>query len=97
MGSGAGHVFDMINRMKQNRAQRTSQRAKFKEGNREGIYSEIKPERPNFRSVPETELLAVKKQIRKRAKAAQKRTLILYGAFVFCGVLLLIAFLIWIN
>ena len=99
MGSGAGHVFDMINRMKQNRAQRTSQRGKFKENNRDGIYSdsEIKPERPNFRTVPEKELLAVKKLIRKRAKAEQKRTLILYGAFVFCGLLLLIALLIWMN
>jgi len=37
--SFGGHVFDMINRMKQNRAQRPSNRAKFKENNRTLIYS----------------------------------------------------------
>ena len=37
MGFGAGHVLDMINRMKQNRALRPSNRSKFKENNRDEI------------------------------------------------------------
>jgi hypothetical protein len=38
--SGSGHVQDMNNRIKQNRAQRPSKRPKFKENNRENIYSD---------------------------------------------------------
>lgn len=39
MGFGAGHILDMNNRIKQNRAQRPSNREKFKGKNREGIYT----------------------------------------------------------
>ncbi len=35
MSFGAGHTQDMINRIKQNKAQRASKRKKFKENNRE--------------------------------------------------------------
>ncbi len=50
--SGSGHVQDMNNRIKQNRAQRPSKRPKFKENNRENIYqvSNKKINRPNFKT-----------------------------------------------
>lgn len=80
MGLGAGHVADMINRLKQNRAQRPSNRSKFKENNREGIYSSDKiKEKPQFKTVPEEELNLIKHQIREKAKADRRREFIIYG------------------
>lgn len=54
--SHSGHVFDMINRLKQNRAQRSSNRAKFKGNNRDGIYDHAiaAPEKPNLKLFLET-------------------------------------------
>ena len=40
MSHGAGHILDMINRMKQNRALRPTNRQKFKGNNRGIINSE---------------------------------------------------------
>ncbi len=72
--SGFGHVQDMNNRIKQNRAQRPSKRPKFKENNRENIYSDSdkKVNRPNFKTVSEEELIEILKHIRERA-AKEKR------------------------
>lgn len=98
MGYGAGHVMDMINRMKQNRAQRPSNRAKFKENNREGIYStNKKSKRPNFKTVSEKELNKIKKQIRERAKIERKKERLIYGIFIICGLISIIGILIWLN
>lgn len=95
MGFGAGHVQDMINRMKQNRAQRPSNRSKFKENNREGIYSiDKKSQQPKFKTVPEKELNEIKNRIRERAKAERKKELIIYGIIILCGLILLIGFLL---
>ena len=98
MGFGAGHVQDMNNRMKQNRAQRPSNRQKFKENNRDGIYSSNKKtERQNFKTVPVKELDEIKKRIRKRAKEERKRELILYGILIALGLVLITGILIWLN
>ncbi len=98
MGYGAGHVMDMINRMKQNRAQRPSNRAKFKENYREGIYStNKKSKRPNFKTVSEKELNKIKKQIRERAKIERKKERLIYGIFIICGLISIIGILIWLN
>jgi hypothetical protein len=95
---GAGHVMDMINRMKQNRAMRPSQRAKFKEHNREAIYAtEEKRQPPTYKTVSESELKAIKAQIRTRAKTTQKKDRLFYGIFFTFWLILLTAFLIWIN
>lgn len=57
MAFGAGHVQDMNNRIKQNRAQRPSKRPKFKEHYRQGIFStEKKSLRPSFKTVASKEL-----------------------------------------
>lgn len=96
--SFGGHVFDMINRMKQNRAQRPSNRAKFKENNRTLIYSKDSKSNPlQFKTVSEKELKEIKKQIRKRAKKARKKERIFYGISMTCVLAIVIWMLIWMN
>ncbi len=91
MSFGAGHIMDMINRIKQNRAQRPSNRSKFKENNRDGIYStEKKLHTSSFKTIPESELLDKKKQIREHARAYRKKERIFYGIFFVCALIILI-------
>lgn len=98
MSYGAGHIMDMINRIKQNRAQRPSNRPKFKENNRKGIYStDKKTKRPIFKTVPEKELNKIKKQIRERAKAERKKERLIFGIFIVFGFISTIGILIWLN
>lgn len=80
MSYGAGHILDMINRLKQNRAIRPSNKAKFKEHNRETIYS--KRRKIKFKTVPKEKLEEIKKQIRARAKSERKKEAIFYLASV---------------
>lgn len=97
--SGSGHVQDMNNRIKQNRAQRPSKRPKFKENNRENIYQESnkKINRPNFKTVPEKELIEIIKRIRERAEKERKRAFLIYRIFFFTGLAVIVALLIWVN
>ncbi|MBS3992983.1 MAG: hypothetical protein KGZ87_04625 [Bacteroidetes bacterium] len=98
MSYGAGHVIDMINRMKQNRDQRPSKRAKFKENQREPIYtSSQKSTIANFKTVPEKELNKMKTIIRQRAKTESKRELIILGFLFLYGLILTIGLLLWLN
>ena len=98
MSGGAGHVMDSMNRGKQNRAMRTSNRPKFKENNRNGIYSSVKKSQQlNFKTVSEKELTEIKKRIRERAKAEQKKEWVFFGILIFLGVVSLIGILIWLN
>ena len=73
--SGAGHVQDMNNRIKQNRAQRPSKRRKFKEHNRDTGFSSSSDQRQplKFITVSEEKLTAIKKRIRERAKKDRKK------------------------
>ena len=89
MGLGAGHVLDMINRMKQNRAQKPSNRSKFKGKNRDSIYSSKNKNELTFKTVSEEELDKIKKQIRKDAKTNQKKEFVIYG-LIFISILALI-------
>ena len=97
--SHAGHVFDMINRLKQNRSQRPSSRDKFKGNNREAIYGDetIKPEKPNFKTVPEKELTAIKKQIKTRAQTDRKRRWVLNGIYIVFMAVALLIILVLLN
>lgn len=96
--SFGGHTLDMIKRMKQNRAQRPSNRAKFKEINRTMIYSKNSELNPlQFKSVSEEELKEIKEQIRKRAKIAQKKERIFYVISTTCLLVIIIWILIWMN
>ena len=64
---------DMNNRIHQNRAQLSSKRPKFKENNRDLIYSEEeKSEGLIFKTVSQETLMELKTQIRARAKKERK-------------------------
>ena len=85
--SSAGHVLDMIKRIRQNRALRPSNRQRFKENNRENIYTDnVDPvDRLNFKIVTEEKLSGLKKQIRQRAERERKEELVLYVVFLAIG------------
>ena len=75
-----------------------SKRAKFKENNREGIYStEVKTQKLKFKTVPEKELTKIKNQIRERSRVEQKKERLIYGIFLIFGLILIIGILIWMN
>lgn len=96
--SFGGHTLDMIHRMKQNRAQRPSNRAKFKENNRPLIYSKnSKPNPLQFKTISDKELKTIKSQIRKRAKVAQKKERIFYGISISCILAIIVWILIWMQ
>ncbi|RFC53908.1 hypothetical protein DXU93_10190 [Brumimicrobium aurantiacum] len=65
MGFGAGHMQDMNNRLKQNRAQRSSKRSKFKGNNREVSVNKKKtPLHFHFESGLEAK--KIKKRLKRR-------------------------------
>lgn len=98
MAFGAGHVQDMNNRLKQNRAQRPSKKAKFKENNREGIHAtKIQYEKPKYKTVPEKELTKLKKRIRERAKTEHKKAIIMDGILILLAILSITGMLLWFN
>ena len=73
-------------------------RPKFKENNREGIYSTDKKTEPlNFKTVPEKELIEKKKRIRNRAENQRKKEQLIFGIFIFCGLISIIGILLWLN
>lgn len=94
--SSAGHILDMIKRIRQNRSLQPSKRQKFKENNRENIYSDnLNPEdQAKFKIVSEDKLKELKKQIRERAKKERKEELILYAIFLIVGLIIGIALLL---
>ncbi len=97
MSFGAGHIQDMNNRMKQNRAQRPSNRAKFKDNNREAIFTDSDiPKKPIFESVSEEDLNKIKLQIQDRAIRERQKTQLFYAIFISVCLVLFIWFLIWI-
>ena len=99
MSFGAGHIQDMNNRMKQNRAQRPSNRPKFKENNREAIYSEGHKEkkRPRFKTLSKVELVKLKSQIREKFNVEHKRELIIKRIFWTCALIAVVVFLVLVN
>lgn len=98
MGFGAGHIQDMNNRMKQFQANRPSARKKFKEDNREAIYSEekIAPDQIVWDEISPEQLRKVREQIRLKAEAEQKQRLkVLILSFVITGLLLYLVFALY--
>jgi len=88
--SFGGHALDMINRMKQNRAQRPSNRAL--------IYSKDSKSNPlQFKTVSEEELKKIKTQIRKRAKAKRIKERVFYGIAITCVLVTIIWILMWMH
>ncbi len=97
MSNGAGHIIDMINRMKQNRSQLSSKRSKFKANNREGIYSSTKKQQPKFKTLSEEELNERKKEILKQAKKERKKELLSVGILTFCVLIFILLVAIWLS
>jgi len=71
--SSAGHIFDMINRIKQNKI---SKRKKFKGDNRENIYSEKFDSETeyDFPSPTNTEIDRLKLVIRKNTQQDRQKS-----------------------
>ena len=89
---------DMNNRIHQNRAQLSSKRPKFKENNRDLIYSEEeKSEGLIFKTVSEETLMELKKQIRTRAKKERKQEQMIYGIFAVLVLIALLKIHSWFN
>ncbi len=96
--SGSGHVQDMNNRIKQNRAQRPSKRPKFMEHNRENIYSSSGHEHHTlkFKIVSEEKLSEIKTQIRKRAQKDRKKEWIVLVVLIIIALITIISIFWWI-
>ncbi|WP_027418219.1 hypothetical protein [Crocinitomix catalasitica] len=75
MSGGAGHIMDMINRMKQNRSAKTSNRQKFEPNSNNS--SAIPNHRTEFKKVPHEELVAIKRKIHKELKRDKQKQLYL--------------------
>ncbi|QLE00848.1 hypothetical protein HX109_04430 [Galbibacter sp. BG1] len=88
MAFGAGHVLDMINRMKQNRAQRPSQKAKFDTKNTG--YSRTDFKCPKYVELSPEKLKAFQLKIRTQAHREKRKEHILFAAFGFIGLVLLL-------
>lgn len=88
--SSAGHILDMINRIKQNKSLR--KRKKFKADHRENSYSENFD--PNFEydfpKVSKIELEHIKGQIRSSARDNHRKSL-----YVLIAITLLVAIAGW--
>ncbi len=98
MSYGAGHIMDMISRMKQNRKLRPSNRSKFKENNRQSIYStEDGHEKPIFKKIAPEKLQQIKAHIQFKAKRQRKKERLIYGLFYICFALALIRLLVWLH
>ena len=95
MSGGGGHIQDMINRVRQNRAQR-AQRSAFKDNRRENFSpdSDRSSEPLIFKTVSTKELKEIKKQMRQELKANRIKERNLYAIFLLAALVVLIYFLI---
>jgi hypothetical protein len=90
----SGSIQDMNNRVNQNRSLKTSNRARFKDNNRDNIYSDSIPEitKLDFKTVSKIELKKIKERIKNRAlKDRTKETYIfLFIVMALLGLLILL-------
>ncbi|MDV7186384.1 hypothetical protein R3X25_03745 [Lutibacter sp. TH_r2] len=75
--SFGGHVYDMINRVKQNAALKNARRGKFKGGN---DYSKINNKKTeyDFPKMSKTELEQFKQKLKKEAKQEQHKKVLFW-------------------
>lgn len=90
----SGSIQDMNNRVNQNRSLKPSNRARFKENNRDNIYSDSSPAltKLNFKTVSEIELKKIKERIKNRALRDRTRQtyIFLFIVVVLLGLLILL-------
>ena len=91
MSSGAGHIQDMLNRVKQNNALKNARKKRFKGGNN---YSNISRKKTiyDFPDTSKIELEKIKESIRKDAKKAHNKQLIIWLVGFIVLVIIFIAF-----
>ena len=87
--SSAGHVLDMINRMKQNRAIRTSNKQKFRSNNREATHSDKGAGALHYKEVTTEELEKVKSKIRLKARFERKKEIFVITFFIVIVIILI--------
>jgi hypothetical protein len=97
MSFGAGHIQDMINRMKQNRSQRPSSRPKFKSDYLDVIDKGTKPASINFKKVPLEKLRTIKKSIRTEAHQRHKKQRINLFIFIVISLIIFSCIVIGLN
>ncbi|MEQ8219649.1 MAG: hypothetical protein RH981_15525 [Arenibacter sp.] len=90
----SGSIQDMNNRVNQNRSLKTSNRARFKDNNRDNIYSDSIPEitKLDFKTVSEIELKKIKERIKNRALRDRTREtyIFLFIVVALLGLLILL-------
>ncbi|MBU2904821.1 MULTISPECIES: hypothetical protein [Arenibacter] len=76
----SGSIQDMNNRVNQNRSLKPSNRARFKDNNRDNIYSDTVPAltKLNFKKVSEIELKKIKDRIKNRALKDRNREMFIF-------------------
>ena len=76
----SGSIQDMNNRVNQNRSLKPSNRARFKDNNRDYIYSDTMPAltKLNFKKVSEIELKKIKDRIKNRALKDRNREMFIF-------------------
>lgn len=76
----SGSIQDMNNRVNQNRSLKPSNRARFKESNRDNIYTDSTPAltKLNFKQVSEIELKKIKDRIKNRALKDRNREMFIF-------------------
>lgn len=99
MGFGAGHTQDMINRIKQNRAQRPSNREKFKGKNREGIYSNSDSNKKpsNLKKISPEKLAKVKNQIREQNIKERKKERVVNIISLLSVLVIITIIIVWLS
>ena len=78
--SFGGHVYDMINRVKQNAALKNARKERFKGGNNYSTIKNIKTEY-DFPKVSKNKLEMIINDIRIKSKLERKKQLIFYREF----------------
>ncbi|WP_420602341.1 hypothetical protein [Flagellimonas sp.] len=93
------HIQDMNNRIRQNREQRPSNRAKFKENNRAAIHTKVdgKETQPSFKTADAQELESIKSSIREKAKIENRKIKAFYYFLVAFAVAAAIGFIVLMN
>ncbi|MGZ2368773.1 hypothetical protein ACXR6G_03205 [Ancylomarina sp. YFZ004] len=78
--SSAGHVLDMIIRMRQNRAIKTSNKQKFRSNNREASHSDKAALR--YKKVSKEKLEKIKGKIRLKAGLERRKEILVISIFL---------------
>lgn len=92
--SSAGHVLDMIIRMRQNRAIRTSNKQKFRSNNREAAHRDKGAEALHYKEVSKEKLKNIKAKIRLKASFERRKEIIVVSIFLMLVIIIVYTYMI---